>query len=166
MRIPVECDVAKGHYYRGYILDEFIQLEMAINDYIVSYLLKKDGKMTFNEAFTKIQKMTFSKKGNYFGSILDILEAKNDSLITSLLSEVKLLIGIRNDFAHDYLIAVLPLENKAELGKVIYLAKFKYGFEVISYSEKELCDLFTRINNAEKKVIDFKKKLTLSNSKK
>jgi hypothetical protein len=163
--LQVQSNTATGHYYRGYILDEFIQLEMAISQHIVTYLLLNDSKKTFNRTYVKIHNMTFSNKGKYFGKVLDKLKINTSNPNSSLLKEIELLIKIRNVFAHDYLIAVLPTENKFEVDKVIYLAKFKTGFEVISYSEKDLDELITRINIAEKKVSDFKKKLTISSSR-
>jgi len=158
-----------GRYYRGRILDEFIELEMAINHYIVTYLLLIDDKATFIKTFLKIYNMTFSEKGKYFEKLL----VRTGSLTDSLGEEINSLIKTRNIFAHDYLITVELIENNVEDGAVIYLAKYKYlpksksrfesdepDFDVISYTEKKLDDLIIRINKAEKNVNDLKKIIT------
>ncbi|HEY8781419.1 MAG TPA: hypothetical protein VIM16_07395 [Mucilaginibacter sp.] len=157
-----------GRYYRGRILDEFIELEMAINHYIVTYLLLIDDKNTFIKTFLKIYNVTLSKKEEDFEKIL----VKTSNPIGFLGEELKSLIKIRNIFAHDYLITVLPIENNVEAGTVIYLAKFKYlpkskpdfesdepDFDVMSFTEKKLDDLIIRINKAEENVNDLRKKI-------
>jgi hypothetical protein len=164
----IKDDIAIGHYYRGYILDAFIQLEMAINQYIVTYFLN-DDKKSFELTFTILDRMSFRDKKDSFKSILDKLGMKNQFITTkketnpinALLNEIQLLGEIRNQFAHYYLIAVLPFDDFSESGKVITLAKFKDRFEVKSYSEKELKDLIIRINKAEEKVNDLRKKIPL-----
>lgn len=147
-------------YYRGKLIDEFCNLELEIERYLVRYFLDDpDDRRALKNLI--LDRMTFEAKRTALKAMFDEQSIKNGFIKSNrnsypnsdLLNEIRLLNDQRNYFAHYYL--ALPLDDDCK-NSVICLTEYRDGIKVHSYTEEKFESIIQRIKDAVLKIENIK----------
>ena len=143
-------------YYRGKLINDFCNLELAIERYLVRYFLDKTTERRELKNLI-LDRLTFEAKRTALKTMLDSYEEKRGFIKTKsnkypqsdLLNEIRLLNDQRNYFAHYYL-AIPVKEEKL----VICLAEYRDFVKTHKYTEEKFNAIIERIQSATKQLYD------------
>lgn len=149
----------KANYYRGLVINDFILLEIIIEQIITDEFFGVNSTNIKANQFKNIilNRMNFDAKRTALKYIFDrmqedngFIKTKNNSYPNSkVINEVRLLIDERNRFAH-----YLSMQPVKEGNTVLVLAEFRDKGKFHYYSEEDINALRKRISNMRTKLFD------------
>lgn len=142
--------INNGNYYRGLVINTFTTLERTIEEILNRHFITNKKKEK-DFLYIILDRMTFEAKRTSVRTLNEqkerakrFIKTKNNSYPNSkLFEEIRLLQEERNRFAHFTI--MIPHE---ETDAVIGLAYLRDGFDPLWYTDNDISNIITRIQDA------------------